>query len=60
MTEQSIRWMRKGITTPKGTPKSEEELAAESYAAQIVSAVTNAGMTKPQRQMPSTTGFGQT
>ena len=38
-----------GIATPKEAPKSEEELAAESYAAQIVSAITNAGMTKPQK-----------
>lgn len=38
-----------GEATAKETPKSENELAAEAYAKSVVSQITNASMTKPQK-----------
>ena len=38
-----------GIARAKEPPKSENELAAESYAANIVSQITNGGMSKSQK-----------
>ncbi len=33
----------------KETPKSENEIAAEAYAAELVAQITNSGMTKPEK-----------
>lgn len=38
-----------GVATAKEPPKSANELAAESYAANIVSQITNASMSKPEK-----------
>ena len=38
-----------GVAVPKAPPKTENELAAEAYAANIVSQITNASMTKQQK-----------